>query len=124
LPTLRAAGIPFAKVALRADPATLASRIEERTATMLHTGLIEEAERIGTAAVAANAVGYREALAYTNGWLTFEELRQVLARATRQYAKRQRTWFRTEPNVIWIEAGDMHSVAQIVARLGWHGRGP
>lgn len=120
LPTLRAANIPFVKIALRADMTQLAERIAVRTDAMLAGGLLEEAERIGGSAVAADAVGYREALAYRNGWLTFTELTATLTRATRRYAKRQRTWFRAEPDITWIEPGDFAAAQAVLKRIGWH----
>jgi tRNA dimethylallyltransferase len=120
--TLGSAGIPFAKVALRIAPEDLARRIATRTDAMLAGGLLEEAQRIGADAVAANAVGYREALAYLNGWMTFEELRGALARATRRYAKRQMTWLRSEAGVTWIEPDDVAAADAAVAALGWRAR--
>lgn len=118
-PNLRAAGIAFQKIALRTDPAELAVRIARRTDAMLTDGLLEEAERIGAAAVAADAVGYREALAYLDGRVTREELRMLLTRATRRYAKRQLTWFRAESGVRWIDAEDVAALEETVAALGW-----
>jgi tRNA dimethylallyltransferase len=117
LPTLRAGGIPFAKVVLETDPAALLERIERRVDVMLAGGLVEEAERIGIGAVAADAVGYREALAYAAGWSTAAELRAQLIRATRRYAKRQATWFRSEPGVVRVSAAACETVAR--ERLGW-----
>ena len=120
LPTLRAAGLPFVKLALRADMTALAQRIAARTDAMLAAGLIEEAERIGDGAVAADAVGYHDAWAYCRGWLTRDELRTLLIHATRRYAKRQLTWFRGEPDISWIDAGDVAAADAAVASIGWH----
>jgi tRNA dimethylallyltransferase len=117
LPTLRAGGIPFVKVVLETDPASLLERIERRVDAMLAGGLVEEAERIGIDAVAADAVGYREALAYAAGWSTAAELRAQLIRATRRYAKRQATWFRSEPGVVRVTAAECEAAAR--ERLGW-----
>src|SRR5260370_33255156 len=98
---------------------------------MLAGGLVEEAERIGADAVAADAVGYREALAYLAGWSTWVELRAQLLRNTRRYAKRQATWFRTEPDLEALPADDAFAsaVAQAGALPGWaeasqHGQRP
>ncbi|HEY0798906.1 MAG TPA: tRNA (adenosine(37)-N6)-dimethylallyltransferase MiaA [Candidatus Baltobacteraceae bacterium] len=88
------------KVWLEIEPQELEARIEQRVDAMLRSGFVEEAQRIGPDAVAASAVGYHHALAFTNGWTTQEELRALLARGTRRYAKRQRTWFRAEPHLI------------------------
>jgi tRNA dimethylallyltransferase len=118
-PSLRSAGLAYTKVALRAAPAELAARIARRTDAMLAGGLLEEAERIGPSAVAADAVGYGEALAYLEGRLTFDELRTVLTRATRRYAKRQLTWFRAEPGLLWIDIGDLSAADAAVAAIGW-----
>ncbi len=117
LPTLRAGGIPYLKLWLEVDPADLQARIERRVDAMLAAGLVEEAERIGLDAVAADAVGYREALAFASGWSTAPELRAQLIRATRRYAKRQATWFRTEPDLVRVPSGD--AIATARQRLGW-----
>ncbi len=84
---------------------------------MLAGGLLEEAERIGGDAVAADAVGYREALAFLAGWSTARELRTQLIRSTRRYAKRQATWFRSEPGAVHVPAAQCEAAAR--ERLGW-----
>jgi tRNA dimethylallyltransferase len=117
LPTLRAGGIPFVKLVLDVEPAVLTERIERRVDAMLAAGLLEEAERIGAGAVAADAVGYREALAFLDGWSTPAELRAQLIRSTRRYAKRQATWFRSEPGAVRVSAGECEAAAR--ERLGW-----
>lgn len=93
------------------------SRIAQRTQQMIETGLIEEAERIGDAAIAANAVGYPQAHAYLRGWSTKAELRASLERATRQYARRQRAWFRGEPATRWLAPDSVE--AAVREKLGW-----
>lgn len=115
--TLRSAGIPFFKVAIALPMAEIDARIERRTDAMLAGGLLEEAERIGADAAAADAVGYPQALAYLRGWCTRDELRATLARATRRYARRQRSWFRSEPDLTWAQAGDVAALAR--EKLGW-----
>lgn len=117
LPTLRAARIPFLKLVLDVDAAVLAERIERRVDAMLAAGLLEEAERVGGDAVAADAVGYREALAFLAGWSTPSELRAQLIRSTRRYAKRQATWFRSEPGAVRVPAEQGEAAAR--ERLGW-----
>ncbi|HEX3463273.1 MAG TPA: tRNA (adenosine(37)-N6)-dimethylallyltransferase MiaA [Candidatus Elarobacter sp.] len=113
--------MPFRKVYLETDPGELERRIAARVDAMLANGLLEEAERVGADAVAADAVGYREALAYLAGWSTREELRTQLIRNTRRYAKRQATWFRTEPGLVRLPAGDAfaRAVAEAEALPGW-----
>jgi tRNA dimethylallyltransferase len=92
-------------------------RIADRTGRMLAAGLVEEAERIGSNAVAASAVGYPQALAYLRGWSTHRELRASLERATRRYARRQRAWFRGEPATLWLSPEAVATAAR--ENLGW-----
>jgi tRNA dimethylallyltransferase len=117
LPTLRAGGIPFAKLVLDVEPAVLLERIERRVDGMLAAGFLEEAERVGSDAVAADAVGYREALGFLAGFSTAAELRTQLIRFTRRYAKRQATWFRSEPGIVRVSAAQSEAAAR--ERLGW-----
>jgi tRNA dimethylallyltransferase len=117
LPTLRAGGIPFAKLLLDIEPAVLLERIERRVDGMLAAGFLDEAERVGSDAVAADAVGYREALGFLAGFSTAAELRTQLIRFTRRYAKRQATWFRSEPGIVRVSAAQSEAAAR--ERLGW-----
>lgn len=115
--SLRAAGIAFLKLGLDVALAEIDARIERRTKAMLDAGLLDEAERIGAGAVAADAVGYPQALAYVNGWSTDAEMRATLTRATRRYARRQRSWLRSEPDLVWAHARDIPALAR--ERLAW-----
>jgi len=115
--TLRAAGIPFVKIALDVAMETIDARIARRADAMLDSGLLDEAERIGAAALAANAVGYPQALAFLRGWSTRDELRSALVRATRRYARRQRSWFRAEPGIAWLAPEGVEAAAR--EKLGW-----
>ncbi|HEX3367987.1 MAG TPA: tRNA (adenosine(37)-N6)-dimethylallyltransferase MiaA [Candidatus Cybelea sp.] len=117
LQTLASEGNRWTLVFLDVPLEELDRRIAERTARMLSAGFVDEAERVGETAVAANAVGYPAALAYLRGWSTLDELRASLERSTRQYARRQRTWFRREPATIWCAP---ESLAAIVReKLRW-----
>lgn len=87
------------------DPprALLDERIRARTDAMLAAGLVEETRRIVTAygrsPLCLLAVGYREVLQHLDGELPLAELAPAIVRATRNYARRQRTWFRKERDV-------------------------
>lgn len=117
LRTLASSAIAFVKLFLDVPLEEIDRRIEARTAQMIEGGLIEEAQRIGADAVAANAVGYPQALAYLRGWSTRGELHESLARATRRYARRQRAWFRSEPETIWAKPDEVAAFVQ--DKLGW-----
>ncbi len=115
---LRRAGVAFVKVALDVDATTLDERIAARLDSMLARGLVDEAQCVGRDAVAADAIGYPQALAYLAGWSSRCELRQTLFRTTRRYAKRQATWFRNDPGFLHVQpCRDIHNT--IVAALGW-----
>ena len=114
---LRTRGIPLRKLYLEIDREELLERIATRVDAMLADGLCEEAERVGAGAVAADAVGYREALAFLSGWSTAAELRGQLIRNTRRYAKRQATWFRAEPGLVRVGTED--AAAEAGALPGW-----
>lgn len=116
VPTLSSRGIAFRYAVLDVAAAEIDARIEFRIDAMLASGFVEEAERIGAAAAAANAVGYPLALAYLRGWSTRGELRAALVRATRQYARRQRTWFRGE-DADFVSRDALAEYAR--EKLGW-----
>lgn len=115
--TLSEAGFSWLLVFLDVPFTTIDARIALRTECMLAGGLIEEAERIGSRAVAASAVGYPQARAYLRGWCTKEELNISLQRVTRRYARRQRAWFRGEPATQWLAPGIVRAVVR--EKLRW-----
>ncbi|WP_226553480.1 tRNA (adenosine(37)-N6)-dimethylallyltransferase MiaA [Celeribacter naphthalenivorans] len=93
--------LPLAKtfpVVLDAHKEWLNDRIARRFEIMIKKGALEEAEaNLATwdpAAPASKAIGAPELIAYLQGKLTLEEAKEAATIATRQYAKRQRTWFR------------------------------
>jgi tRNA dimethylallyltransferase len=116
-PTLRCEGLASLLVFLDLPQAEIDRRIAARTKRMLAEGLLDEAERIGEGAVAANAVGYPQALAYLRGWSTIGELHVSLERATRRYARRQRAWFRAEADTLWCAPEALHEMVR--EKLGW-----
>jgi tRNA dimethylallyltransferase len=104
----------FAKIALVPPMPDLEPRIEERVEWMFAAGLLEEAQGLmqvfakdGRRATSFQAIGYKQALDHLLGtWdangqhvpITLEETKRRVVLATRQYAKRQATWFKAEPN--------------------------
>ncbi|MET0339576.1 MAG: tRNA (adenosine(37)-N6)-dimethylallyltransferase MiaA [Polyangiales bacterium] len=93
------------RVALTLPPDVLAARIEARTEAMFAAGLVDEVRgllaRWGTAPRALGAVGYREVVAHLTDGVSLDETTAKVARATRVYARRQRTWLRREPGDRW-----------------------
>jgi tRNA dimethylallyltransferase len=115
--TLDSEGTRWLLVFLDLPWSVIDARIAQRTQAMIDSGLIDEAERLGDAAIAGSAVGYPQAHAYLRGWSTRAELSAAFARATRRYARRQRAWFRGEPATLWL-APELVSAA-VREKLGW-----
>ncbi len=83
-------------------------RIDERVDRMMEQGLLEEVQSLLAMGVrrpmtSMQAIGYKEIADYLEGKYSLEEAVRVLKRDTRHFAKRQLTWFRREPDVIWVE---------------------
>jgi len=92
---LRPPRVSVQRVWLVPSMGALDPRIEARAKNMLAEGLVEEAAGLDSIslATASQAIGYREAAAVARGELSFDEAYRAIVMATRQYAKRQRTWF-------------------------------
>ncbi|MBO5110088.1 MAG: tRNA (adenosine(37)-N6)-dimethylallyltransferase MiaA [Clostridia bacterium] len=93
------------------DRALLENRIDRRVDIMLAEGLEGEVRRLLdagklTAGGGAKAIGYKEMLDYVAGVETLADATEKIKLATRQYSKRQMTWFRSHGNVRWIHADD------------------
>jgi len=110
LPAPRGYPGPSAWIGLEVDPPTHRRWIETRARAQFDAGLIDEAgrlrERYDAALPAFSAIGYREAWAVLDGQLTREAAIAEDARRNVAFAKRQRTWFRSEPDIRWLPAGD------------------
>ncbi|MGA8730489.1 MAG: tRNA (adenosine(37)-N6)-dimethylallyltransferase MiaA [Terracidiphilus sp.] len=99
----------------------LYSRLNQRAAAMFAAGLVEETRtllaRYGRVK-ALDSLGYRQALAFIDGTLTEEAAIIAAQQGHRNFAKRQMTWFRREPDVHWIAAfGDEAETIQAAAKL-------
>ena len=98
--------IPAHVLGLEIEPEILAGRIAQRTERMFKDGLLDEARRLRDRGYdrtlpALSGVGYAEALAHLDGYMTLPEAIQRTTIRTRQYARRQRTWFRHQLPTNW-----------------------
>ena len=93
---------------LRTERETLTRRIQERARTMLTSGWPEEARAVrdgpGYGPTAIQALGYRDALALADGELSLDEAAETISLATRQFARRQDTWYRKFQEIHWLDA--------------------
>jgi tRNA dimethylallyltransferase len=111
-------GYRILRLGLAPERVRLYERINQRAAEMFDRGLIEEAERLveryGYECRPLTSLGYREALAVLRGECSREEAVAGAQQGHRNYAKRQGTWFRQEPEMNWLKGcgGDAEVVAE------------
>ena len=98
---------PWKILELGLNPQNLDQRINDRTKYMYQNGLIEETENLisqyGKDLQLLNTIGYGEAKSVINGEINFEEALKITTQRTRQFAKRQKTWFRNKHNSKWLD---------------------
>ena len=116
-------GFRLLRIGLNPPRPQLYARLNERCASMFAAGLVEETRallaRYGPVK-ALDSLGYRQAMDILSGNSTQPEAIAAAQQGHRNYAKRQLTWFRREPDVHWLEAfGDdlatQHTAAQLVS---------
>lgn len=113
----------MAVVGLRMERAELYHRIDKRVDVMMEQGLIEETaelmkkyddfERFNS----MQALGYKQAISYLKGFITYDVMVEEIKRETRRYAKRQMTWFNKDKRIFWINAGENNSEEEIVQNI-------
>ena len=114
-------GYAVIKLGLDPDRAALQQRLEKRTRAMFQTGLINEVQILLAQGATGNekpfeALGYKQALLHLHGALTLEQAVESTIIETRQYSKRQRTWFRRDQEIRWLTGfgDDSDIVAQAI----------
>jgi tRNA dimethylallyltransferase len=117
-------GFRILRLGLDPDRQALYERINRRAQQMFETGLIEETKallgRYGNAAGPLASLGYKQAAQFIRGELILEQAVQAAQQAHRNYAKRQMTWFRREPDVQWLRGfgDDARIQADAVNHIG------
>lgn len=106
-----AQAVPAVFLGLSVDPAVLNARIDARVDQMLADGLVEEVRSLLRAGfreglTAPQAIGYKEVVAALEGACSLDDAVAQIKIATHRYAKRQRTWFRKDERIHWIDAND------------------
>jgi tRNA dimethylallyltransferase len=111
LPVLEYADPRTVQIGVDIDRATLDERIASRVDAMFASGFVEEVRRLldhglTEGRTAPRAIGYREVVAHLRGELTEEQAKEQTAQATRRFARRQDSWFRKDPRIVWIAHDD------------------
>jgi tRNA dimethylallyltransferase len=110
-------GFRILRLGLNPDREALYARIHERARQMFSSGLVLETERLltkyGNAAGPLASLGYKQAVQLLRNEIDLKSALQAAQQAHRNYAKRQMTWFRREPEVVWLEGfGDDPAIQQ------------
>ena len=98
----------FVKIILNKEIKALYERIEKRVDEMLEAGWVDEVKNLLKSGVPENApafssIGYRQVVDYIKGKLSWEQMREQIIKATKEYARRQLIWFRKEPGAVWLD---------------------
>jgi tRNA dimethylallyltransferase len=107
LPRQPLSGFRVLKIGLHPERRVLYDRLDQRSAALFEGGLIEETRTLLSTGIPASAkclqtLGYKQAVDFLSGHLPLSEAIRECQTKTRQYAKRQLTWFRREPEVHWL----------------------
>jgi tRNA dimethylallyltransferase len=115
-------GFKILRIGLNPDRAALYARINQRAREMFSAGLLDETrmliDRYGASVWPLNSLGYKQATQHLRGEISLEQAIVAAQQGHRNYAKRQMTWFRREPDVHWIaEFGSAGSAQKEVVEL-------
>ena len=107
------------KIGLKLEREKLNRRIDERVERMFERGLVEEVKKllargISPQAPAFQSLGYKQVLRHLRGEISLEEARELTKKETRQYAKRQMTWFRHMPGITWFQPEDYEKIREFL----------
>ncbi|OLP17078.1 tRNA (adenosine(37)-N6)-dimethylallyltransferase MiaA [Leptolyngbya sp. 'hensonii'] len=112
---------PILQIGMSCEPTILNHRIERRTAGMIEAGLVAEVETLchkyGPDLPLLETLGYREIRQYLAGGLSLHGAQTQIVVHTRQLAKRQRTWFRADPTILWFDPEQSDVLEQIWTRV-------
>jgi tRNA dimethylallyltransferase len=115
-------GYRVLRIGLNPDRKALYLRINSRAAAMFDHGLVEETrqlvEKFGDDARPLTSLGYRQAVAALKNQMSLPEAITSAQQGHRNYAKRQMTWFRREPEVQWLQGfGDQEEIRQAAVQI-------
>jgi tRNA dimethylallyltransferase len=115
-------GFRILRLGLNPDRDALYARINQRAEQMFKSGLVEETRQLlakyGDAARPLASLGYKQATQLLRGEVDAKTALQAAQQAHRNYAKRQMTWFRREPDVVWLQGfGNDPAIQQKAATL-------
>lgn len=112
---------PILQIGLDCTTEQITQRITKRTEQMLTDGLVAEVEylchKYGLELPLLNTLGYQEIKQYLAGDISLDEAKELTILHTRQFAKRQRTWFKAYPKIEWFDANNPDLMKQVSQRV-------
>jgi tRNA dimethylallyltransferase len=111
------------QIGVDVEPAVLADRVTGRVRQMFDAGLVDEVRGLlprglAEGRTASRALGYQQVLAYLAGYRTVEEAAADTVAATRRFVRRQRTWFRRDTRIGWVDATAPDLVERALVMIG------
>jgi len=112
---------PILQIGLDCHTERLGDRISQRTEQMIANGLVSEVDflcqKYGTDLSLLKTLGYEEIKQYLTGDISLARAKELIILHTRQFAKRQRTWFRANQQIEWFDADNPHLLEQVWQRI-------
>ena len=114
--------VPALQIGLNLDRALLHDRLAARVGKMVELGLLEEVRRLDAQGLrdgktASRAIGYAQFLAVLDGTMSVKEATEKTVIATRQFARRQVTWFGADDRVNWFDPTDPHMLSRVLETI-------
>jgi tRNA dimethylallyltransferase len=114
------AAYDFIRIGLEMDRKQLYERIDRRAERMLEKGLLDEVrellKRYPPSCPPFKALGYKEIAAHLRGETGLQEALELIQRHSRQFAKRQLSWFRQEKDITWFAPEDGEAIARYISQ--------
>jgi tRNA dimethylallyltransferase len=110
------------KIGLHINREALYERINHRADVMMASGFADEVRRLLDMGYrddlkSMRSIGYRHLVDFIKGRCPWDETVRILKRDTRRYAKRQLTWFKADPAIVWKEPGQMEDLPRLIKKF-------
>ena len=110
------------KIGLHINREVLYDRINHRVDAMIDSGFLDEVKRLlemgySDDLKSMQSIGYRHLIDFIKGRCSWDETLRTLKRDTRRYAKRQLTWFKADPEIVWREPGQLREIQRLIKKF-------
>jgi tRNA dimethylallyltransferase len=110
------------KIGLHINREVLYDRINHRVDAMIDSGFLDEVKGLlemgySDDLKSMQSIGYRHLIDFIKGRCSWDETLRTLKRDTRRYAKRQLTWFKADPEIIWREPGQLREIQRLIKKF-------